>query len=118
MDTILPFEIAGAVALARQKRASGSSSYRVRTGDADFPITELTSDGFVIEAEGRPPLRGYTDIFRGDERVVGGLVVCTWVRDGMIGYQFKRTTAGNPAPEDHVLPDLAEPERSRSDDGL
>ena len=68
---------------------------------------ELTESGFVIEAEGRPPLRGYADIFRGDDRVLRGLVVCSWAQDGLVGYEFKRDTTGAEVSADHVRPDHA-----------
>ena len=59
----------------------------------------------VIEAQGRPPLRGYTDIFHGEERVLHGLVVCTWAKDGLVGYEFKRDTTGGEVRPDHAPPE-------------
>ena len=46
--------------------------------------------------------RGNADIFRGDERVLRGLVICSWAQDGLVGYEFKRGTADGTAPADYV----------------
>ena len=107
MDAFIPTEVTGAVIKAERDELRQRSRFRVRMGRAEHTVMELTASGFVIEAEGRPPLRGYTDIFRGDERVLHGLVVCAWERDGMVGYEFKREVGGREVPADYVLPDHA-----------
>lgn len=104
METALPEGIAGALELARRRTERRQSILRVRVGNRDHQVMELTSSGFKIEADGRPPLRGYADIFRGEERVMRGLVVCTWAEDGMVGYEFKRDTIGGAIAADHVPP--------------
>ena len=104
MDTLLPKEIEGALALHRRNNLRHVSRLRVRSGLRDHQVLELTGDGFVIEADGRPPLRGFADIFRGDERVLRGLVVCIWAEDGLVGYEFKRDTAGGEVAPDYVPP--------------
>jgi len=101
MDTILPGTGAGPAAGGRSAK---SGRLRVRTAAGEHAVTELTPRGFVIAADGRPPLRGYADIFRGDERVVHGLVVCSWARDGQVGYEFKRGGRGDDVPADYVRP--------------
>ena len=102
MDSALPMDVSAALSAAAHASRRKPSRYRVKTGDRVMPVTELASDGFVIEADGRPPLRGYADIFRGDERVLRGLVICSWAQDGLVGYEFKRGTADGTAPADYV----------------
>ncbi len=104
MDIIIPSEITGARETAQRNHARQHSRLRVRTMGRDHQVMELTANGFVIEADGRPPLRGYADIFRGDDRVVHGLVVCTWAENGLVGYEFKRDTSGGEIAPDHVPP--------------
>ena len=104
MDTTLPEDIAGALELARRRETRTRSRLRVRVGDRDHQVMELNTNGFTIEADGRPPLRGYADIFRGEERILRGLVMCTWARDGLVGYEFKRDTVGGAIAPDHVPP--------------
>ena len=76
----------------------------MRWEHGELPVLEFTSNGFVIEADGPPPLRGYTDIFLGDERIMHGLVMCTWARNGLVGYEFKRGTAASEIRVDHEPP--------------
>ncbi len=104
MDAMIPREMAGAMEGERRERARRQSQYSVRWLDGELPVLELTPDGFVIEADGPPPLRGYTDIFLGDERIVHGLVICTWSRDGLVGYEFKRGSAAKEVRVDHAPP--------------
>lgn len=104
MDAILPGNIATALEDQRQRELRHASAFRVVAGGRDHAVVKLAKSGFVIEADGRPPLRGYADIMRGDERILRGLVVCTWARDGLVGYDFKRDGFGNNVPVDYVLP--------------
>lgn len=104
MDAILPGNIAAALEVERQRQIRHTSAYRVIAGGRDHAVVHLSKSGFVIEADGRPPLRGYADIMRGEERILRGLVVCTWARDGRVGYEFKRDNSGANVPADYVLP--------------
>ncbi|MEM7190175.1 MAG: hypothetical protein AAF439_11240 [Pseudomonadota bacterium] len=104
METVLPNDIAGALADAQKSRARRRSKYRVRHGDREHPVIELTTDGFVIEADGRPPLRGYADIYLADERILRSLVICTWARDGLVGYEFKHDSLAGNIRADHAPP--------------
>lgn len=77
-----------------------ATGLRVRVGKADFPVTRMSDDGFVIMVEGRPPLRGFADIFRGDDLVRHGLVTCAWHDGDQVGYEFKHAThPGQIAPD-------------------
>ena len=104
MDAVIPADVACALEGNRRAKARRRSRYSVRWADGELPVLELTPEGFVIEAEGPPPLRGFTDIFLGDERVLHGLVICTWARDGLVGYEFKRGSAANEVRADHAPP--------------
>lgn len=104
MDDLIPSEMAGVLADNRLARMRKAARYRIHHGGREVPVLELHDSGFVIEADGRPPLRGYTDIFLGDERILHGLVVCTWARDGLVGYEFKRDTMGAEIRADHAPP--------------
>ncbi|MEM6663997.1 MAG: hypothetical protein AAF666_17685 [Pseudomonadota bacterium] len=104
MEDILPSEIAGALADARLSNARRRTKYRVRHDFRDLPVIELTNDGFVIEADGRPPLRGYVDIYLASERVLRSLVICTWARDGLVGYEFKHDSLVSEIRPDHAPP--------------
>ena len=104
MDIVIPSEIAGAIEVARRDEVRRKSPYRVRSGQRLHTVFEWTPDGFVIESDGRPPLRGDAEVLRGDERVLQSLVICTWARDGLVGYEFKRDNSGCEVPADYVRP--------------
>lgn len=90
--------------LLQSGRPRHSTALWVRDDHGEHSVTRLTQNGFVISAQGRPPLRGFADIFQGNERLVHGLVVCTWAEDGEVGYEFKRASHSGPVPVDHVAP--------------
>ncbi|MEM7178843.1 MAG: hypothetical protein AAGD47_11250 [Pseudomonadota bacterium] len=68
---------------------------------------DLTEGGFVIESEGRPPLPGYVEIFRGDDCIDRRLVICEWARDGLVGYRFKRASRNGRVAADYAPGGLA-----------
>ena len=104
MDSVLPPDIAGARAAPTTQRAKRKARYSVRWADGEMPLVELTSSGFVLAADEPPPMRGYADIFAGEERILHGLVMCTWARDGMVGYEFKRGGSVQEIRVDHAPP--------------
>lgn len=107
MEAILPGSVATALEAQRQRDLRHSAAFRVVADGRSHPVVHLGKSGFVIEADGRPPLRGFADIMRGDERIMRGLVLCTWARNGHVGYEFKRDGTGTVVPADYVMPDHA-----------
>ncbi|MEM0923570.1 MAG: hypothetical protein AAGI13_11025 [Pseudomonadota bacterium] len=111
MEIDLPAEISGALQRTRRDAMRRRSRHRVVAENGgqirDHRIVDLSDTGFVIEADGRPPLRGYVDIFLGEERVDRQLVICDWARDGLVGYRFKRDSAGADVPADYAASEIA-----------
>lgn len=102
MESALPSDVTDALAAKAVSARRARASYTVRAGDRRMPVTELASDGFVIRADGRPPLRGYADVFLGEDLVLRGLVICSWAENGLVGYEFKRGTTDGTVPVDYV----------------
>lgn len=102
MDAAIPEHVSAALTERAEIRRKLPGTYRVRAGERDAKVIQLATDGFVIEADGRPPLRGYADIYRGDERILRGLVIVSWAQDGKVGYEFKRGTTDGTMPVDYV----------------
>lgn len=102
METALPDNVRAALNAPPGRQRRKSPVFRVCAGAQEATVTELASNGFVIEAEGRPPLRGYADIFKGDQRVLRGLVIVAWASQGLVGYEFKRGTMDGTVPLDYV----------------
>ena len=102
MDSVLPNDVAVAIDAAKERSSRRGTLCRVRAGGVDLPVIELSETGFVIKADMPPPMRGYADVFRGEDRVLHGLVVCSWAENGLVGYEFKRSTSGRQISADHV----------------
>ncbi|MBY8974330.1 hypothetical protein KHP62_00830 [Rhodobacteraceae bacterium NNCM2] len=107
MDNGLRSEIADAIRAKELKAQRRTSRFRVVAKDRDHAILEMTDTGFVIEADDRPSLRGYVEIFRGDTRVDRRLVVCHWAEDGLVRYEFKCDSGGRNVRADYAPSGLA-----------
>jgi len=104
MESVLPGDVLSELELGRRKSRRARTRHLVVAGDREHRIMELTDDGFVIEADGLPHLRGYVEIMLGEERIARRLAVFAWARDGLVGYEFKHDAAGRDTPADYVKP--------------
>ena len=107
MDTTLPTGFAGSLEVALRNERRQQTRYRVRSDQRNHAVMELTTKGFVIEADGRPPLRGYVEIVCEPSLVMRRLAICTWAENGLVGYEFKHDSGGGDAAPDHVRPKTA-----------
>jgi len=105
MESVLPGDVLSEIEMGRRKSRRARTRHLVVAGEREHRIMELTHDGFVIEADGLPHLRGYVEIMLGDERIARRLAVFAWARDGLVGYEFKHDAAGREMPVDYVRPD-------------
>lgn len=87
---------------SRSVRTERLVELRVRVGKAFFPVTKMSDNGFVITADGRPPLRGFADILKGNDLVRHGLVTCAWQEGDQVGYEFKHATFAAPIAPDYA----------------
>jgi hypothetical protein len=70
----------------------------LKTGNGSYRIVELASDGCLIEAPGPVALRGFADIYRGDEQVANCLIVVARPDGDHWRCAFKRRTAVRATP--------------------
>jgi hypothetical protein len=68
------------------------------TGNGSYRIVEMRPDGCLIEAPGRVALRGFADIYRGDEQVASCLIVVARPDGDHWRCAFKRLTAARATP--------------------
>jgi hypothetical protein len=95
-------ELADARRSARRKRATRV----VHVGDEAYPILEMTEDGFSVEADTAPKLRGFIDIYDGPRHLYQALIVASEQAGDLMRYEFKRNTAATgSAPVDFERPD-------------
>ena len=105
MDSILPGQVLSEIERTRRARRRARSRHLVVAGPRKHRILELTPNGFVIEADGLPRLRGYVDILNGEERIARRLAQFAWAHDGLVGYEFKHDAGRRETPPDYVEPE-------------
>jgi len=93
MLEFLPKEIAEGLAQARKRENSRKSRLRVQVGEAVFPVLRFWHDGFALDADLAPKLRGLVDVYDGSRHIFQCLIVASAVEDGQLVCEFKRNTA-------------------------
>jgi len=82
-------ELAQATRIARRKKVRRV----VHVGDEAYPILEFRNDGFAVDGEATPRLRGLIDIFDGPHHLYQALIVASAEDGDLMRYEFKRNTA-------------------------
>lgn len=93
MSEFLPKEVREGLEAARKQTLKKKSRWRVRVGDHDFTILRYWQDGFALDAEDAPRLRGLVDVYDGARHVSQCLIVASEEDAGEMVYEFKRETA-------------------------
>lgn len=92
MLEFLPKEISDGLDAARMRDQKRRSRMRVQLGEAVFPILKLWDDGFALDAERAPYLRGLVDVYDGARHICQCLIVASSVENGQLICEFKRST--------------------------
>ncbi len=93
MSTYVSKEISAELDAARIAGLKRMSRLRVEFGDNTFKILRLWKDGFTVEAETTPQLRGLVDIYDGARHLYQCLIIADEAQAGEMRYDFKRSTA-------------------------
>ncbi|MGV6811215.1 MAG: hypothetical protein ACWA47_03135, partial [Brevirhabdus sp.] len=92
MFEFLPKDVRDGLEQARKRALRKSSRLRVKVGDEMLPILSFEDNGFTMDAETTPKLRGLVDIYHGGRHIYQCLIVASSLEDGNIRYEFKRNT--------------------------
>lgn len=92
MLEFLPKEISDGLDAARMRDQKRRSRMRVQLGEDVFPILKLWDDGFALNADRAPHLRGLVDVFDGSRHICQCLIVASSVENGQLICEFKRST--------------------------
>lgn len=92
MSTYLPKEVREGLEAARLAAMKKASRLRVMIGDDFVPVLSLWKDGFAVEQETAPALRGLVDLYDGDRHLYQCLIVASEAEAGEMRYEFKRNT--------------------------
>ena len=108
MSEYLPKEVRIGLELARKEAVRKSSRLRVTAGGQTFAILRMWDEGFALDREDAPHLRGLVDVYDGARHLSQCLIVASTEGDGEMVYEFKRaTTPLNHAPRDYALDENA-----------
>lgn len=101
MSTYMSKEVREGLRAAQMAALKKTSRLRVLVGDEFHPVLRLWKNGFTVEAEPAPVMRGLVDIYDGGQHIYQCLIVASEAGAGEMCYEFKRnTTALDQAPLD------------------
>lgn len=92
MSDFLPKEVREGLEQARKQRMRKKSRLRVRAGDQMFTILRYWDEGFALDADEAPSLRGLVDVFDGARHMSQCLIVASEEDGGEMVFEFKRAT--------------------------
>lgn len=102
MSEFLPKEVREGLREARKLSQRKKSRLRVRVGDQVFTILRYWDEGFALDADDTPHLRGLVDVYDGARHLSQCLIVASEEDEGEMVYEFKRATAAfDQAPLDY-----------------
>ncbi|MBT8458315.1 MAG: hypothetical protein KJN60_01465 [Boseongicola sp.] len=108
MSEYLPKEVREGLEAARKRNRAKKSRLRVRVGDETFTILRYWDEGFALDAEDAPQLRGLVDVYDGSRHMSQCLIVASQEDAGEMVYEFKRETiAADKAPLDYERSEFA-----------
>ncbi len=98
MSEFLPREVREGLELARKQKLRKKSRMRVKAGDQVFTILRYWDQGFALDADDAPHLRGLVDVFDGARHMSQCLIVASEEDAGEMVYEFKRATPHSETP--------------------
>ena len=93
MSDFLPKEVMEGLREAHLRNLARKSRIRVQVGDDVFPVLKMWRDGFAMDIDNAPHLRGLVDLYDGTRHVSQCLIVASSEDDGIMNYEFKRNAA-------------------------
>jgi hypothetical protein len=98
MLEFLPKEVRDGLEAARKRERSRKTRLRVQLGEAVFPVLRLWEDGFALDADRAPRLRGLVDVYDGSRHICQCLIVASSIENGELICDFKRSTLAEDRP--------------------
>jgi hypothetical protein len=98
MSEFLPKDVREGLEAARKQRMRRKSRLRVQAGDQSFTILRYWDDGFALDIDDAPRVRGLVDVFDGARHLSQCLIVASEEEGGEMVYEFKRATVASDGP--------------------
>jgi hypothetical protein len=103
MSEYLPREVRAGLELARKADRKKRSRLNVRVGEQSFVILRHWNEGFALDRDDAPNLRGLVDLYDGSRHLSQCLIVASSEDDGEMIYEFKwATPVSDRAPLDYL----------------
>ncbi len=104
MSTFLPKEVQEGLDKARVNEKRRKARHRVKFDGNMYPVVDLWDNGFSVESEDAPQMRGLVDIFEGPTHLSRCLIIASDEKNGEVSFEFKRSTlVEDQAPLDFAL---------------
>ena len=102
MSTFLSKDVLAGLEDAQKKMgAKKNKRFRVEFNKTRYPVLSLKKNGFSVEAEIAPEIRGLVDLYDGDKHLQQCLIVASKEESGIVYFEYKRSTAtSTSAPKD------------------
>ncbi|CUH53937.1 hypothetical protein J7382_03280 [Shimia sp. R11_0] len=101
MSTYFSAEVQAGIDAARKKAQKQRHRLRVEADGQSVRVLRFLEDGFTLDAQTAPQLRGLVNLYDGSKHLYQCLVIATDEEDGEMHYEFKRfTPASDQAPVD------------------
>jgi hypothetical protein len=98
MSSFLPESVRDELRAAQTRQRRKQARRVVHVGDEAFAILDFAEEGFAVDADTTPRLRGLVDIFEGPRHLYQALIVASEQEGDLMRYEFKRNTAAASAP--------------------
>ena len=92
MSTFLSPEVQAGLDAARKLALKKSHRLSVQAGDKSFKILRSWNNGFSLDADEAPHLRGLVDMFDGTHHLSRCLIVASAEEGDEIEFEYKRST--------------------------
>ena len=103
MSEYLPREVRAGLELARKADRKKRSRLNVRVGDQSFTILRHWDEGFALDKDDAPHIRGLVDLYDGARHLSQCLIVASSEDADEMVYEYKwATPATDRAPLDYI----------------
>jgi len=101
MDEFLSKEVLQGLERARKQAQRKKNRLRLHVGGEVYPLLKLSDDGFEMDHDVAPHLRGFVDIYDGARHLATCLVIHSEPDGNIMRYEYKRHTnvADGPAKD-------------------
>ena len=92
MTDFLTKELREGLEQARKLAAKKKARLHVQVGEETYPVLRLWKNGFSLDADDAPHMRGLVDLYEGSRHAAQCLIIASEEEGGEMRFEYKRTT--------------------------